>query len=409
MTFEVFIALRYLRARRRQTFISLITLLSMAGVGLGVCALIVVLSVMGGFETQLKDRILGLNSHLTIYKLASQIDDPKRVVDTALADPEVLGATPYVYGQVMLLTRGGATGVLLRGVDLPGSLKVIDLSKMMVQGRVDDLAAPGKGDLPGILLGAVLARRLGIVAGDVVELLNPLGEETPVGRAPRSEPFRVVGLFDSGMYQFDISLVYAALPAAQEFLGLEGLVNGVELKLQDIYAAGQVGDRLLAKLGPGYFQRDWMAANHSLFAALRLEKITMFVILTLIVLVAAFGIVSSLIMLVMEKTRDIGILKAMGCTSQSIRRIFMYEGLIIGVTGTLGGLAVGLILCGLLARYKFIELPADVYPLSTLPVQVEPLMVLLVAAAAVVISLLATIYPARTAGRLNPVEALRYE
>ncbi|MFZ5587729.1 MAG: lipoprotein-releasing ABC transporter permease subunit [Thermodesulfobacteriota bacterium] len=409
MTFEVFIALRYLRAKRKQTFISLITLLSMAGVGLGVCALIVVLSVMGGFETQLKDRILGLNSHLTLYKLASQIEDPGRVVGAALADPEVLGATPYVYGQVMLLSRSGATGVLLRGVELPGSLKVIDLNKMMVRGRLDDLAAPGREDLPGLLMGAALARRLGLAPGDVVELLNPLGEETPAGRAPKSESFRLIGLFDSGMYQYDTSLVYVSLPAAQDFLGLEGLVNGVELKLKDIYQAGEVGNRIVAKLGPGYFHRDWMAANHSLFAALRLEKITMFVILTLIVLVAAFGIVSSLIMLVMEKTRDIGILKAMGCTSQSIRRIFMYEGLIIGVCGTLAGLAVGLVLCGLLARYKFIELPADVYPLSTLPVQVEPLMVLLVACAAVVISLLATIYPARAAGRLNPVEALRYE
>jgi lipoprotein-releasing system permease protein len=409
MTFEVQVALRYLRARRKQTFISLISLLSMAGVGLGVCALIVVLSVMGGFEGQLKEKILGVNSHVMIFKLTDQIDDVTRVVDTAQADSEVLHATPYVYGQVMIITSSGATGALLRGIDLPSALQVLDLEKTMVQGSPRDLLDRGTETLPGLVVGGALARKLGLMRGTVVNVVNPLGEETPVGRAPKSEPFRVVGVFESGMYQYDSTLCYVSLPAAQEFFGLGRAVNGVELKVKDIYQADRVGQRLTQQLGRGYFARDWMAANHNLFAALKLEKITMFVILILIVLVAAFGIVSSLIMLVMEKTRDIGILKAMGATAASIRRIFMLEGLIIGGVGTVVGLGLGLTLCGLLARYKFIDLPADVYPLSTLPVEVEPLIVALVAASAVAISLLATIYPSLAAGRLDPVEALRYE
>jgi lipoprotein-releasing system permease protein len=409
MAFEVFVALRYLRARRKQAFLSIISFLSMAGVGLGVCALIVVLSVMSGFETELKRKILGLSAHVTLFRAGEAISRPQMVVDKILKDPAVTAAAPFVYGQVMIVADFAASGALLRGITLPGGLEMAGLERSIIRGRIQDLQGLGKDGLPGVFLGSALAQRLAVHMGSVVNLVNPLGEDTPVGRVPKSEPFKVVGIFESGMYQYDSALCYVSLRSAQDLMLLGRAVSGVEILVKDIYQADKVARRLGQALGPLYFARDWMAVNHSLFSALKLEKFTMFVILILIVLVAAFGIVSSLIMLVMEKTKDIAILRAMGATPKSIRRIFTLEGLIVGVCGTVVGLGAGLLLCGLLARYKFIELPKDVYPLSTLPVQVEPAMVVLVCLCAILISLLATLYPARTAGRLDPVEALRFE
>lgn len=409
MGFELQVALRYMRARRKQTFISLITLLSMAGVALGVCALIVVLSVMSGFESQLKSKILGLNAHVMIFRAGDLVYDYQKAVKRALSDPEVQGATPFVYGQVMALSAASASGALLRGIELPGALEVLELERTVVAGSLEGLKTRPPGAAPGVVLGSALARRLGVRLGDMVSLVNPVGEDTPVGRVPKSEPFELVAIIESGMYQYDNSLCYVGLAPAQEFMGMGHGVTGLELKVDDIYRADTVGQRVSRTLGPLYYARDWMSTNHSLFAALKLEKITMFVILILIVLVAAFGIVSSLIMLVMEKTKDIAILKAMGATARSVGRIFMLEGLIIGSCGTALGVGGGLVLCGLLSRYQFIELPKDVYAMSTLPVQVEPSVVGLVAGCAVLISLLATIYPARAAGSLDVVEALRYQ
>ena len=409
MNFEAFVAFRYLRAKRKQTFISLITLLSVAGVALGVCTLVVVLSVMNGFESQVKDRLLGMNAHLMLLGITGEIRHPDKVMDRIMVDPEVVAAAPFAMGQVMVVAGGAASGVLIRGVALPQGLKVTALKQMMKSGRVDDLAAPGAGGLPGVALGQALAEQLGVATGSVVRLVNPLGEDTPVGRVPVSEPFRVVGIFESGMYQYDAGLAYTSLAAAQQLLGLGKSVSGVEVKVKDIYRADQVGARLSQGVGPSVYSRDWMSMNQNLFAALKLEKLAMFIILTFIVLVAAFGIVSSLIMLVMEKTRDIAILKAMGAPRAMIRRIFTLQGLIVGACGTLLGLAGGLVLCALLDRYKFIELPKNVYPFTTLPVQVDPWLVGLVGVSAVLICWLATLYPARVAGRLRPAEALRYE
>jgi lipoprotein-releasing system permease protein len=409
MSFEVLVALRYLRARRKQTFISVISLLSMVGVALGVCTLIVVLSVMSGAESELKRKILGMNAHVMLYRAGDMMDEADKVIAKARKVPGVVQGAPFAYGQVMVVSGTGASGAIMRGIRVADALETLDLQKVITQGSLKALDQSDAKGIPGVLLGEALARRLSVRRGAVVSLINPLGEDTPVGRVPKTEPFRVVGTFRSGMYQYDSSLCYVSLGAAQQFLDMGSAVSGVELKVDDIYAADAIGGRVTETLGPMYFSRDWMTMNHALFSALKLEKIAMFVILILIVLVAAFGIVSSLIMLVMEKTKDIAILKAMGATAKNIRRIFVLEGLIIGVLGTIMGLGSGLGLCALLARYKFIDLPVDIYALDTLPVQVEPHMVALVGISAVAISLIATLYPAHAAGRLDPVEALRYQ
>jgi lipoprotein-releasing system permease protein len=263
--------------------------------------------------------------------------------------------------------------------------------------------------MPAVLLGSVLARRLRVSPGEALTIVNPIGQESPLGRVPRSEYFAFAGTIESGLYYYDANTCFALLADAQEFFNLGRGVNGLEISVKDIYRAQEVGMDLLKATGYRYYYQDWMSSNHSLLAALKLEKITMFVILTLIVLVAAFGIVSSLIMLVMKKTRDIGILKAMGAGSKSIWRIFVIMGGIIGVIGALAGAALGSLLCWLLGKYRFIELPADIYALQTLPVQLDPELVLLVAGLAVVICLLATLYPAWVASRLDPVAALRYQ
>ena len=410
MSVERFIGWRYLKAKRKQTFISLISVISVAGVALGVTAMIVVLAVLSGFQEGVQEKILGINSHIVVLRYGAAMDNYPTLLEKVDKTQGVVSAEPFIYSQVMLSALGGVSGCVLRGVEPDISKKIGMLPKIVERGSFDSLSADQEGQLPSILLGAELGAQLGVRVGDVIKVVSPLGQVTPLGgRAPRVRSYRVGGLFKSGMYEYDSTMAYISLKEAQDFLNLGDGVTGLEVKVDDIYKADKVRDAIVDQLGPGYWARDWMQMNRNLFTALKLEKTAMFIILILIVLVAAFNIASTLIMVVMEKTRDIAILKTMGATRKIIMRIFMFQGLLIGVCGTLLGLAGGVVLCEILERYEFIKLPSDVYYITTLPVRMEALDVIAITSTAVIISFLATVYPAWQASRLNPVEALRYE
>lgn len=409
--FETFVALRFLRGVRRQKgFISLSTVFSIAGVAVGVMALIVVIGVMTGFDEDLKKKILSVNPQILVLSTGGRIADYEAVATKIKTVPGVETVQPWLYTPVMFSTPGTISGGMLRGLDFPvlkaggpgGTLKVRE-------GNFADLVSAPPGEPPPVAVGNELARRLKMQVGDFFNLFIPRGTLTPMGQIPRMRLFRVAAIFHSGMYEFDNSLVYTSLPAIQSILGFGQAVTGLEVTVRDIYRAEELSQAIEAKLGPGFYARNWIQMNYSLFSALKLEKIAMFIILTLIILVAAFGIASTLFMMVMRKTKEIAILKSMGATRQSIMQIFVMDGLLIGALGTTLGLLLGVILCGLLERYEFIKLPRDVYLISTLPVKVHTLDVVYIVGAAMLISFLATLYPAWQASRLDPVEAIRYE
>ena len=409
MPFELFVALRYLLTRRKHSFISIISLFSVAGVALGVAALIIVLGVMNGFSTNLRDKILGINAHLIVSNVNGPFTDYAVKAEQAEALPGVVGAMPFIYSEVMLSTPDGVKGAALRGIEAQKAVHVLTLSQDMTQGTLQSLADASQ--LPGLVIGTGMARQLGVGMGQTVNMLSPSGTKSAAGFSPRIKTFQIVGIFDTGMYEYDSSLAYTSLAAAQDVLGFEqDLASGLEVRLHDVYAAEDVADQLRQSLsGFPFYVQTWMDMNQSLFSALKLEKTAMGVILVMIVLVGSFSIITTLIMLVMEKKQDIAVLMSMGARPQTIRNIFMCQGSIIGLVGTCLGFVFGISASLLLKHYQFIKLPADVYYMDHLPILLEPLDLSIIAVAAMALCFCATLYPARQASQIQPTDVLRYE
>ena len=409
MPFELFIALRYLVSRKKHSFISAISLISVLGVAIGVAALIVVLGVMNGFSKNLREKILSVNADLIVNKLNGSFDQYREDIKNIQDIRGVTAAMPFIYSEVMLSSPSGVKGSVLRGISPSAAKKVLDLQRHLRMGSLEKLQT--QNSPPGIILGDRIASTLGVSPGEDVNLLSPSGEKSAAGFSPEIQKFRVVGVFETGMYQYDSSLVYTSIPAAQELLGFaSNLITGLEVKLKDIYSAEQVAQEIRQKLqNPSLLIKTWMDMNKNLFSALKLEKTAMAIILVMIVLVGSFTIITTLIMLVMEKRRDIAVLMAMGARKGHIKRIFIWQGTIIGFIGTALGFTLGLGISFLLQKYQFIQLPSDVYYLSQIPISLEYLDLGLIAAAAMGLCFLATLYPAKQAAKLQPAEVLRYE
>jgi lipoprotein-releasing system permease protein len=406
--FEWFVGLRYLRAKHKHGFISLISLISVAGVTVGVIALIVVLAVYSGFTEGLRDQILGVNSHIIVQQPGGSINNYPLARDRVLTVKDVTGATPYLYAQTLVSGTGGGSGIVLRGIDPVTAENVVGLSRQMVHGSIHDLEQDREVRVPNVILGKQLANELRVGVDDRVRLISPSGPLTPMGIIPKVKTCRVSGIFETGMFEYDSTLAYMSLINVQSFLELGDVAHGIEVAVSKnaLGKADLIAKRITEKLGPGFIAKDWMMMNSNLFAAFKLEKIGMFIAMTLIILVAALNIISALVMVVMEKSKDIAILKSMGATSGSIMKIFFLQGLVIAIAGTTIGVTGGLGLCELLSHYQFIELPSNVYPMTTLPIKVLPLDVTIIAMSSIVITLLATLYPSWKASTVHPAEVL---
>jgi lipoprotein-releasing system permease protein len=416
MSYELLLSFRYLKAKRKQVFISVITFLSISGVTVGVMALIIVISVMNGFTEDLKSKILGTTSHVVLFARGGEMSDYQKIRKKILAMDGIKGASPFIYREVMLRAGRNVTGVILRGIDPETADSVISIEKALVAGKLEALGKE-EGGLPTIFLGKELAGQIGVFKGEELILISPLGTLTPWGMQPKWKKFRVAGIFDTGYYDYDTKLAYISLRSAQDFLGLSDVATGIEIKVVDIYQARVIGQDVQTRLGHSFWASDWMQMNRNLLFALKLEKRVMFIILTCIILVAGLSIVSTLVMVVMEKTKDIAILKSMGAKARSIMRIFVIEGLIIGGMGTSLGCVLGLLIAMNLERIvAWIEkmagiqfLPGDVYYISELPSKVNPVDLVVIIVVTIGISFLATLYPSWQAARLEPSEGLRYE
>jgi lipoprotein-releasing system permease protein len=407
--YEIFISLRYLKAKRKQTFISVISFISISGVAIGVMALIIVLGVMTGFSDDLRNKILGAKSHLVIYQGGMGIPNYREIIEEVESINGVVAATPAIHNQVMITSLSNTVGPLIKGIAVESAPRVTNLGSIISEGTLSDLDKPSPSGLPGIILGKELAMVLGVLCGSELKVIAPFGTMTPAGMMPRSKKFEVVGIFDSGMYEYDSSLAYISLTNAQEFFNQPDVATEIEVKVDDIYEVKHLSEEIEGRLGISFQVRDWMEMHKNLYAALKLEKMAMFIILILIILVAAFNIVGTLIMVVSDKFKDIAILKSMGARSSAIMRIFILEGLIIGLIGTVLGIIGGVILATVQNTYRIVALPPDVYYISHLLIKITPRDLILVIVSAISISLIATIYPSWQASKLDPAEALRYE
>jgi lipoprotein-releasing system permease protein len=424
LPYEIFVGLRYLRAKRRNRTISLNTVVSIAGITLGVAALIGTVGIMTGFKEDIQAKILGTTAHIIVQdRMKDSMSEYDPVAKQVATVPGVVAATPFVLKQVLLTTQTGVQGIVIRGIDPRREGMVTELAKNLSTGQLEDLSRPVKvkqppaddptgpaveTEKPAIILGKELALRLGVFVGDTVNVVSPpAGPISAIGMVPKIRTFALVALFQSGMYEYDSSLAYIDLAEAQKFFNMGQTVTGVEIKVADVFRAAETARSVEQSLGFVYGARDWMQMNRNLFSALKLEKTMMFLLLVLITIVASFNIVSTLTMIVTEKQKEIAILKAMGATRRSIRRIFMLNGLIIGLSGTAIGIPLGYTFLWLIQTFWTFD--PSVYYISRIPVHVQAMDVFLVAGSAIVISFAATVYPSLQAAKLEPVAALRYE
>ena len=406
MTFELFVARRYLTARRKQAFISVITTISVVGIAIGVAALVIAIALITGFQGDVQDKILGATSHVMVSDLGGQgLADYEAMAEKIRRLPGVESASPVVYSTVLITGIGESSGALIKGIDFdrerPGAAWLQ---------RLEAGAIPAAGGArEGLLLGRELALRIGAQVGDIVDIVTASSTLYPLGLMPKRKRFLVTGIFNTGLYEFDNSTALVAIGVAQKLFGLEGRASYVQVKLKDIFAAPQTGERIKAVLPAAVYITTWMELNKSLFSALKLEKNIMFLTITLIVIVAALNIIATLILMVMEKTRDIGILMAMGATPRMINRIFFLQGALIGVIGTALGVGLGLGWCALANAFELIKIPVDIYQISYVPFRMRPLDLALIIGVTLLISFVSTLFPARRAAKIDPVVALKYE
>jgi lipoprotein-releasing system permease protein len=407
MPFELEIALRYLLAKRRQVFISVISMVSTLGVTVGVMALVIALAIMTGLQQELRDRILGSTAHIFVWKRGG-IDDYRAEIDKLRHVQGVTGGAPAVTGLALLTSGTGEGFATIKGIDPALEREVTELGRAMTDGSLDELDPESEDDTAGILIGYDLANKLGASVGESVTVVTPQGTLSPFGMVPRSRRLRVAGIFRLGLLEFDSAYGFVSLDTANRLIGSSG-VDHLELKVDDLIAAPAIADRIPRELGEDYLTTDWADMNRSLYSALWLEKIAMGIGIGLIVAVAALNIIASLVLLVMEKTRDIAILKTMGASARSVMFIFLLQGMIIGVVGTLAGAVLGVVVSELADRYRLISIPGDVYQITYLPFRVQALDLTLIVLGAIAVCFIATLYPSRQAAKLDPAQALRYE